>query len=99
NDYSQAIFLFEIALNKPFLGLGNIDNGLILNNIATVYNKMGEYEKSAQFYERAIAEGLTNDDIYFSLAITYVRGGKNQKALPIYNLLVDRNPNNGKAYF
>lgn len=99
NSYTKAITLFENALAEPFCGFGNMSDDLIYNNIATCYNKLMNYSKAAEFYEKAIKKGLVNDDIYFSLAATYHKSSENEKALSIYNFLIDRTPNNGKAYY
>ncbi|WP_354359970.1 tetratricopeptide repeat protein [Pedobacter sp. UYP30] len=93
-----ALQYFIDALQSPFLG-GNNNDGLILNNIATVYNKLGDYNNAVNYYERAIACGLRNEDIFFSLAIQHVHLRDNHKALVVYDMIVYNYPISGKAYY
>lgn len=60
-----------------------IDNNTfkILNNIAVTYYWLGDYQQSANYYEKAIdLKGVADNAIYFDLAHCYYLQGKNRQA-------------------
>jgi tetratricopeptide (TPR) repeat protein len=96
--FVKALILFKKALSSPFTGEPNND-GLILCNIATCHNKLSQYTDAVSNYLLAIKKGLNNEDIFFSLAVSYCHLGKNAEALEVYNEILRANSNNGKCYY
>ncbi|HEX8738142.1 MAG TPA: tetratricopeptide repeat protein, partial [Pyrinomonadaceae bacterium] len=92
--YVEAIGVMEksLALQERFLGADSISVARLLNNLATLYDQMGDYERAEKAYQRAITIGektlgAENPDVagmFLNLATMYQARGEYVLAEPIY---------------
>ncbi len=74
------------------------ENTLILNNLATVYENLGEYKKAQEVLERVVTLIPHMDYPYYQLGSYFVRRGHIQKALPLLKKAIAINPRYADAY-
>lgn len=59
------------------------NNGILLENIGTLYNKFNDLEKAINFYKQSIEVG--NDHAYYSLAAAYANAERYEALLKTFN--------------
>lgn len=94
-DYKSALTYTEKSLNakEKMYGKGSAKYANTLNNLGTIYDKLGNFNKSAECYEQAeliMAEAASGNveaisEIYINKGNLYNRLGQNDLALTYYN--------------
>ena len=94
-DYKVALISTEYSLNakRKKYGEQNIKYANTLNNLGTIYDRLGNFSKSAESYEKAeqivkaveSETSVTMSDVYINKGNLYNRQGQNELALTYYN--------------
>lgn len=94
-DYKVALKSTEYSLNakRQKYGEQNIKYANTLNNLGTIYDRLGNFSKSAECYEKAeqIVRAVESEtsaamsDVYINKGNLYNRLGQNELALTYYN--------------
>ena len=94
-DYKVALTSTEYSLNakRQKYGEQNIKYANTLNNLGTIYDRLGNFNKSAECYEKAeqivkdveSETSLAMSDVYINKGNLYNRLGQNEMALTYYN--------------
>ena len=76
----------------------NPNDAELFNNLANIYRDKGDYSQAELNYRKSIEIKKTDDTAYNNLASLYLyQMGDKQKAIEIYEELVQNNPDNGNA--
>ena len=85
-DIEEAILLHEKFLESA------PDNALALYHVGYAYGLTGNHLKEAAFYNRAIALGLKNEQIYFNLGMAYGESNRPDQAIQAFLSGLEINP-------
>ena len=69
------------------------NNLAALNNLGTIYIKLGEHQKAKNCYEKAIRIDPTYADAYSNLGVVFKKLGEIEKAINCYKKAIELNPN------
>lgn len=90
-DYVQrSIQCFEKAIHLNSLQNNKHLNCDIYPNLATAFLLNREFEKSIEYFEKAIDNGVEEDEIYINLGMAYIALGKYEKSIEYYQPLIDK---------
>ena len=88
-DYKGALVDYSIA--------GNLDFNESLR-VAILYTKLGKYDEATRDCTNLIQRDASTHVTFACLANVLIQKGQYNEALRLYNISVDRNPNNAQAY-
>lgn len=83
-------------LNKAYEVYPEDEN--IINSLADLYDKMGDFEESKKFYMMILEKGADKPDTYYTLANFYARYGKHLEAEEMYKKATELNPTDPAPY-
>ena len=112
NQEEAASFLYRNGLN--FLTAGRYDfaikfllisykydsnNYYVLNDIAFCYERLNDYKKSINYYNRYLDKDPFDEIIWYNLGIVYERSGKIEGAIDAYDYAITINPRYDLAFY
>lgn len=74
------------------------DEQLFSSSFASLYNSMGEYEKSLEYAQQALQLDSTDADAYYSLSQTYMLMRDHEQSILALEKMIDLNGNRSVAY-
>ncbi|MBN2388682.1 MAG: tetratricopeptide repeat protein, partial [Anaerolineales bacterium] len=86
-DVAATVEIFNAAL--PSNGNGNKNNAPVWNALGNVFFNAAAFEEALMAYTRAIELDPDYGYAVHNLALTYVKTGRYQEALPLYNRGID----------
>ncbi|MFH1487759.1 MAG: tetratricopeptide repeat protein [Pseudomonadota bacterium] len=85
-DIEEAVIRHQKYLEKfP-------DNALALYHLGYAYGRMGDHIKEVAFYNKAVALGLKNEQIYFNLGMAYGESNQPDQAVRAFLMGLEINP-------
>lgn len=70
-----------------------------LNQLGSVYVKLGQYDKAINAFEEVIQSNPEDLKANYNLAYSYDMSGQYERAAPLYRKLISLNPENANAYY
>ena len=93
HDYEAAILLHQRLLeNEPA-------NGLALYHLGYAYGQTGDHGKEVLYYEKAMALGFKEDNIFFNLGMAYGELNQIKNSIRAFNKALDINPDSAENHF
>jgi len=93
HDYQEAIRLHqEILETEP-------DNALALYHLGYAYGQLADHEREVCFYERAVALGYTEGNIFFNLGMAYGELNRIVEAVGVFQKALQLDPNSADNHF
>ena len=106
-DYKLALHYvqYSLAIKQKNLGVDNIKYANTLNNMGTIYDRLGNFNKSAECFDHAeqIMKKVSGEfsmaisEVYLNKGNLYNRLGQNELALTYYNKALDIKKEQGTA--
>jgi len=105
-NYEIAFTLFNTKsakdaipyLNKIIEGNAPANKGGAYDMLGSIYDNQGQTDKAIEYYKRGIEAQPGYQSLYYNLAITYGRQGKNEEALPILAKALQLNPKHASSH-
>jgi Tfp pilus assembly protein PilF len=96
-DRNTALALYHKALNGEKYNIATEPR--ILNNIAAIYHYRGDFEKAAQYWQKAVASATPGTDrqFRFRLALSLIKLERLDEAMTELDLILSRAPKYVKA--
>ena len=66
--------------------------------LANIYESQKDYEHSIRSFKRALEIDSNNTGVMLSLAVAYLRTGRNEPAKELLTTVINSHPDNGAAY-
>jgi tetratricopeptide (TPR) repeat protein len=93
DDYEAAILLHQRLLeNEPA-------SGLALYHLGYAYGQTGDHGKEVLYYEKAMALGFKEDNIFFNLGMAYGELNQIKNSIRAFNKALDINPDSADNHF
>jgi len=93
NDYEAAILLHQHFLEKE------PTNGLALYHLGYAFGKTGNHVKEVLYYEKAIALGFKEDNIFFNLGMAYGELNRIKNSIRAFKKALDSNPESADNHY
>jgi len=98
NFYISAGRGDDLIVRLQQVAVARLDDPRVPWLIGHIYSLQGKQEEAATYYERAQALGDSSDRTMRELANSYLALNQLDKALPIYQFLLEQNPNDIEAH-